>query len=54
MLMRYMLGQVELKCAYALYGCSEYAKQEDLSRHELECKFKPVSCGNQECRMTVP
>ncbi len=43
-LMKLLLGDVEMRCINAPYGCSKAPKLKDLKGHEVDCKFKPAPC----------
>jgi len=46
---RSLLGQLEISCDFATFGCNEYVKLDDLERHVANCSYNRDDLIQVEC-----
>ncbi|CAF1233775.1 unnamed protein product [Adineta steineri] len=46
-----MLSQLQIACAYQIYGCMEIIPYEALEKHELQCDYRRQQCSG--CHLEV-
>ena len=47
------LSELKIRCNFFTRGCRQYARLDDLERHENDCGFAPAVCSNEGCQLEV-